>query len=240
VQAAALLPNKLRPFVPVRPRAYTTQLQRQQAANKLLGPYLLLLLQELQTPPQHQQKVHNAKPSHCPFFLCIMGPAAICCHIFVLRLMICISNASCYWVASGNFNSCLAAPCMKFSTCCEPLAVQASEAHVERSNTAGCATAAQLPEGGFHSCSVPWSGLQLLMECMPLAKAAGAACLAQEEELYKAETNAQVSLKGWYVPWVSNKSRYSCSGHTGMYFRMCLPACPSPAGSAVWLSCGGC
>eukprot|EP00775_Hariotina_reticulata_P008010 gene8010-8208_t len=60
--------------------------QRQQVANKLLGPYLLLLLQELQAPPHNQQK--------------------------------------------------------------------------------------------------------LLKECAPLAKAAGAACLAQEEGLYKAETNA--------------------------------------------------
>jgi len=35
------------------------------------------------------------------------------------------------------------------------------------------------------------------MDSVPLAKAAGVACLAQEEGLYKAETNAHVSFVGW-------------------------------------------
>lgn len=91
VQAAALLPNKLRPFVAFRPRAYTTQLQRQQVVNKLLGPYLLLLLQELQAPPHNQQKVHNFKPKllfthNC----CITGQDDNCGHLAVTCLRVCI------------------------------------------------------------------------------------------------------------------------------------------------------
>jgi len=60
-QALALIPNASRPFVPFRARSFCTQQQRQQVANKLLGGYLVLLLQELSVEPGKQQKVRLAR-----------------------------------------------------------------------------------------------------------------------------------------------------------------------------------
>jgi hypothetical protein len=58
-QALALVPAACRPFVPFRARAFCSQSQRQQVANKLLGAYLTLLLGELQVQPQQQQQVRG-------------------------------------------------------------------------------------------------------------------------------------------------------------------------------------
>jgi hypothetical protein len=53
----ALVPTASRPFVPYRARAFCTQSQRQQVANKLLGGYLLLLLKELHVDARQQEQV---------------------------------------------------------------------------------------------------------------------------------------------------------------------------------------
>lgn len=62
-QALALVPNASRPFVPFRARSFCTQQQRQQVANKLLGSYLVLLLQELSVEPGKQKEVRHAHAS---------------------------------------------------------------------------------------------------------------------------------------------------------------------------------
>lgn len=65
VQALSLVPNAAKPFVPYKPRAFCTQQQRQQVANKLLGSYLVLLLKELVVPPEQQRQVSHCASSSC-------------------------------------------------------------------------------------------------------------------------------------------------------------------------------
>jgi hypothetical protein len=64
VQAAALVPAAQRPFVPYRARSFCTQQQRQQVAGRLFGLQLVLLLQELQVPPQQQEQVRRKLLAH--------------------------------------------------------------------------------------------------------------------------------------------------------------------------------
>jgi hypothetical protein len=69
--------------VPFRARAFCTQAQRQAGVNKLFGPYLLLLLQELGVPAGQQEQVRTA------LWLCVCVYVCVC-----VRVCVCVCGCS--------------------------------------------------------------------------------------------------------------------------------------------------
>lgn len=59
-----LIPAKERPFVMFAPRSFMPQQTRQQTVNRLLGEYLVLLMEELEVEAgQQQQASDGLQPS---------------------------------------------------------------------------------------------------------------------------------------------------------------------------------